>query len=632
MNYLSVENISKSFGDRVLFEDITMYINQGDKVALIAKNGAGKTSLLNLIAGLENPDTGKIWLHPNVETVFLSQEPQLDENFTVFDAVYRSQNPVMKALAAYELSLLQHDDGESMQHAIGEMDRLNAWNYDVKVKQILSILDVDYLERRVGSLSGGQRKRVALAKVLIDEPDFLIFDEPTNHLDLEMIEWLQDYIKQSKITLLTVTHDRYFLDAVCNQIIELEHKQLYKYQGSYTEFLEKKAEREANMAVNLDRTKSLYKKELEWMRKQPQARGTKAKSRIDSFYDIEEKSKMKLGEDQVILDIQMTRLGSKVLELHNVSKSFNGQQLFEKLDYKFTRNDRVGIIGRNGTGKSTILDIMVGLLEPDSGKVVHGETLNIGYYNQKGMKFNGDKRAIDIVKDIAEYIPMNGGKKLSASQLMERFLFDGPKQQTFVSKLSGGEKRRLFLLTILIENPNFLILDEPTNDLDIVTLQVLEDFLQSFPGAVVIVSHDRYFMDKIVEHVFVLGEGTTVRDFPGNYTDYREFKAQEKLEAREEKAIAKAEARAEAKEAKAEAVVEKENKLKSGGHEERKELKKLEKQIEKLEKEKLKRSELFNDPNLSSDKIVELSKELKEIQDELEEKEMRWMELVEMLD
>jgi ATP-binding cassette subfamily F protein uup len=619
MNYLTVENISKSFGDRVLFSDITMYINQGDKVALIAKNGTGKTSLLNIVAGTETPDSGKYWLHPHIRTVFLSQEPALDENFSVFDAVYKSQNPVMQAIAAYEQSLLNHADEDAMQKAISDIDRLDAWNYEARVKQILSVLEVNYLDRKVKSLSGGQRKRVALAKVLIDEPDFLILDEPTNHLDLEMIEWLQEYLSKSKITLLTVTHDRYFLDAVCNHILELEHGTLYKYQGTYTQFLEKKAEREINMAVVLDKTKQLYKKELEWMRRQPQARGTKAKSRIDEFYSIEEKSKQKLGEDQMQLDIQMTRLGSKILELHNVSKAYEGHSLFNNLDYKFAPFDRVGIIGRNGTGKSTMLDIMACITEPDSGKVVHGETLSIGYYNQKGMKMKEDKRAIDVVKDIAEYIPLNGGKKLSAGQLMERFLFDGPKQQTFVSKLSGGEKRRLFLLTLLIKNPNFLILDEPTNDLDIMTLQVLEEFLQHFPGVVVVVSHDRYFMDKIVEHVFVLGEGDKVRDFPGNYTDYRMAREQEIQIAKNEASVQKSEQKIEQK-----AKV-------AASQDDRKEFKKIEKQLQKIEEDKAKITEQFNNADLSPDKIMELSKQLQALQAELEDKEMRWLELSEMM-
>jgi ATP-binding cassette subfamily F protein uup len=399
----------------------------------------------------------------------------------------------------------------------------------------------------------------------------------------------------------------------------LEHGTLYKYQGTYTQFLEKKAEREINMAVVLDKTKQLYKKELEWMRRQPQARGTKAKSRIDEFYSIEEKSKQKLGEDQMQLDIQMTRLGSKILELHNVSKAYEGHSLFNNLDYKFAPFDRVGIIGRNGTGKSTMLDIMACITEPDSGKVVHGETLSIGYYNQKGMKMKEDKRAIDVVKDIAEYIPLNGGKKLSAGQLMERFLFDGPKQQTFVSKLSGGEKRRLFLLTLLIKNPNFLILDEPTNDLDIMTLQVLEEFLQHFPGVVVVVSHDRYFMDKIVEHVFVLGEGDKVRDFPGNYTDYRMAREQEIQIAKNEASVQKSEQKIEQK-----AKV-------AASQDDRKEFKKIEKQLQKIEEDKAKITEQFNNADLSPDKIMELSKQLQALQVELEDKEMRWLELSEMM-
>ena len=621
MNYLSVEGLNKAYGDRVLFTDITFYINQGDKVALVAKNGTGKTSLLRTLAGEESPEGGKVWLHPNIQTVFLKQEPNMSPLLTVFEAVYQSANPIMQALANYEKAMKQPEDGDCLQKALSDMDRLNAWNYDQKVKMILSVLKVDYLDRPLGQLSGGQKKRVALAKVLIDEPDFLILDEPTNHLDLEMIEWLQGYLKQAKITLLTVTHDRYFLDAVCNQILELDQQELFKYSGNYSQFLEKKALRQANEAANLARTKKLYKKELEWMRRQPQARGTKAKSRIDDFYKIEAKAKKKTEEGELELDIQMSRLGSKILELHNVSKSYRGQVLFEKLDYKFRKRDRLGIIGRNGTGKSTLLNIITQNLASDTGKVVHGETLKIGYYTQANMQIKTDKKALDLVRDIADYIPMNGGKKLSASQLMERFLFDPSKQQTFISKLSGGELRRLHLLCILMDNPNFLILDEPTNDLDIVSLQVLEEFLQEFPGCVLLVSHDRYFMDRIVEHVFVLGEGSQVRDFPGNYTDYRLAQAEAK----------KAEQLQKEAEKKAEKQKVEVKKSRPPSKEERKEIKKLERQIEKLEEKKQKLSKGFNDSSLSAEQIVELSKELNAIQEELDEKEMQWMELVEEL-
>lgn len=621
MNYLSVEGLNKAYGDRVLFTDITFYINQGDKVALVAKNGTGKTSLLRTLAGEESTEGGKVWLHPNIQTVFLKQEPNMSPLLTVFEAVYQSANPIMQALANYEKAMKHPEDGDRLQKALSDMDRLNAWNYDQKVKMILSVLKVDYLDRPLGQLSGGQKKRVALAKVLIDEPDFLILDEPTNHLDLEMIEWLQDYLKQAKITLLTVTHDRYFLDAVCNQILELDQQELFKYSGNYSQFLEKKALRQANEAANLARTKKLYKKELEWMRRQPQARGTKAKSRVDDFYQIEAKAKKKTEEGELELDIQMSRLGSKILELHNVSKSYRGQVLFEKLDYKFRKRDRLGIIGRNGTGKSTLLNIITQNLASDTGKVVHGETLKIGYYTQANMQIKTDKKALDVVRDIADYIPMNGGKKLSASQLMERFLFDPSKQQTFISKLSGGELRRLHLLCILMDNPNFLILDEPTNDLDIVSLQVLEEFLQEFPGCVLLVSHDRYFMDRIVEHVFVLGEGSQVRDFPGNYTDYRLAQAEAQ----------KAEQLQKEAEKKAEKQKVEVKKSRNPSKEERKEIKKLERQIEKLEEKKQKLSEGFNDSSLSAEQIVELSKELNTIQEELDEKEMQWMELVEEL-
>lgn len=610
MNYLTLEQVARSYGDRVLFKDLTLYINQGDKVALVAKNGTGKTSLLQLISGFEPADQGKVWLHPHIKTVFLSQDPNLNQDLSVFEEVYTSSNPIVRAISHYEHCMKTND--ASLQDAIMEIDRLNGWNYEAKVKQILSVLEVDYLDQKIHSLSGGQKKRVALAKVLIDEPDFLILDEPTNHLDLEMIEWLQDYLKQSKITLLTVTHDRYFLDAICNQIVELDQQQLFKYQGSYTQYLEKKAEREANRQVVYEKNKNLYRKELEWMRRQPQARGTKAKARIDEFYEIEEKLKNKTEEDSLFLDIQMTRLGSKILELHNVSKSFENKKLFSGIDYKFTPRDRLGIIGRNGTGKSTLLDIITQKILPDTGKVIHGETLKIAYYTQKGMRLKEDKKAIDVVKDIAEYIPMNGGKKLAASQLMERFLFDGPRQQTFVSKLSGGEKRRLYLLTLLIENPNFLILDEPTNDLDIFTLQVLEDFLQYFPGAVLLVTHDRYFMDKIVDHVFVLGEDQ-LRDFPGNYSDYKSFKEELKSKGNTNEGQLK----------------KNQEQPKETKQIDRKELKKIEKQIQKLEEEKNEITSMFESANLSSDQIMNLSQKLHEIQNQLDEKETQWLEMSE---
>ncbi|BDS13482.1 ABC-F family ATP-binding cassette domain-containing protein [Aureispira anguillae] len=618
MNYLTVEGVSKSFGERVLFEDITFYINQGDRVAFIAKNGTGKTSLMDIIMKKEEADGGKVWLHHKISIGYLSQDPNLDLESTVFEAVYNSENPVMQAILAYEKSLSNPDDVESMQEAMSAMDRMQAWDYEFKIKQILSKLKVDYMDRKVKMLSGGQKKRVALAKVLIDAPQFLILDEPTNHLDLDMIEWLEDYLKQGKHTIFMVTHDRYFLDSVCTQILELDQQQIFKYSGDYGYYLEKKADRENNFAATTEKAQNLYRKELDWMRRQPKARGTKAKARIDKFFEVEKKAKRKLDNDEVMLDIKMTRLGSKIIELHNIHKSYGEHVILKGFDYKFKKGDRVGIVGKNGAGKSTLLNMMVGKETVDAGKIVIGDTIVIGYYTQSGMKLKEDKRVIDVVRDIAEFIPMHKGQKLTAVQLCERFLFDSKKQQTYVSKLSGGERRRLYLLTILMKNPNFLILDEPTNDLDIMTLQVLEEFLLTFPGCIVIVSHDRHFMDKIVEHTFVLEGDGFVRDFPGNYSAYRAVSKQEAIETKaEEKELAAAKP-----------VVKTASKI---SQEERKEVKRLERQISKLEDQKTAITAQFNDTNLSPEKIAELSKELNQLNENLEEKEMRWMELVDEL-
>ena len=463
-----------------------------------------------------------------------------------------------------------------------------------------------------------KKKRVALAKVLIDAPEFLILDEPTNHLDLDMIEWLEDYLKQGKQTIFMVTHDRYFLDSVCNQILELDQQQIFKYTGNYAYYLEKKADRESSFASTTEKAKNLYRKELDWMRRQPKARGTKAKARIDKFFEVEKKAKRSLDDDEVMLDIKMTRLGSKIIELHNIQKSYGEHVILRGFDYKFKKGDRVGIVGKNGAGKTTLLNMMVGKEDVDGGKIVVGDTIVIGYYTQSGMKLKEDHRVIDVIRNIAEFIPMHKGQKLSAVQLCERFLFDAKKQQTFVSKLSGGERRRLYLLTIIMKNPNFLILDEPTNDLDIMTLQVLEEFLQSFPGCIVIVSHDRHFMDKIVEHTFVLEGDGLVRDFPGNYSAYRAVAKQEAIEAKAEEKVLTAD----------QPEVKTASKI---SQEERKEIKRLERQISKLEEQKTKITAQFNDMSLTPDQITELSKKLNQLNEDLEEKEMRWMELVDEL-
>ena len=494
------------------------------------------------------------------------------------------------------------------------MDRMEAWDYEVKVKTILFKLKLDDLKQEVSILSGGQRKRLSLAKILIDQPDFLILDEPTNHLDLEMIEWLQEYLSKEQITLFIVTHDRYFLDAICNEILELEEGDLYRYKGNYTYYLEKKEERQAILQTNIDKAKNLYSKELEWMRRQPKARGTKSKARIESFYNVEKSAKKKIKNDKIQLEVQMTRLGSKILEMHKVSKAYGDLKILDQFTYTFKKRDRVGIIGKNGVGKTTVLNMLTGTESIDAGKIVVGDTLEIGYYTQKGMKMDEGKRVIEIVRDIAEYIPLVGGRKMTAAQLLERFLFSKDAQWKHVSVLSGGEKKRLYLLTILMKNPNFLILDEPTNDLDLITLKVLEEFLEEFEGCIITVSHDRYFMDRLVDHLFIFeGEGQ-VRDFPGNYTDYRtHISSDDKLKQRK---------------AKDKAVKDKFNEGKRKlTYNEKKEYDTIESLIDALEQEKRTIEVQFNDPDLNPEKIKELGMRIKEIDDEIADKTARWMEL-----
>lgn len=618
MNYLALENVTKSYGEQVLFEDIFLYINQGERVALVARNGTGKSSLINLVMGKESPDSGSVVVHKGIKTGFLEQEPVLDERLSVFEAVYQSENPVMRAIVAYELALLRPENEHPLQLAMSEMERLQAWDYEAKVKTILSKLGITQLDQLVGMLSGGQRKRVALAKVLIEEPDFLILDEPTNHLDLAMIEWLEEFLARPGITLFMVTHDRYFLEAVCDRIVELDNGQVYKYDGSYSYYLQKKAEREESLASSTDRARNLYVRELDWMRRQPKARGTKAKSRIDAFFDLEKKANRRLDDGRIEIDIQMNRLGSKVIELHNVSKSFNGKTLIRNFDYKVKHRDRIGIVGNNGSGKSTLLNLMTELDTPDTGKVVVGDTVVLGYYNQRGMNFADGKKVIDIIKDIAEFIPMKGGKKMLASQLLERFLFDSKKQQNFVYKLSGGEKRRLYLLTILIKNPNVLILDEPTNDLDVATLQVLEAFLDQYEGVVIIVSHDRHFMDKLVEHTFAFEEDGQIRDYPGNYTAYREARTKEISEAKQQQKNLAAQQSVQP------TVAATRRALSS---EAQKELRRVERDLEKLEEQKATLTNKFNDPALNADQMKQFSQELAKVMAQIEERELRWLEL-----
>ncbi|WP_452599331.1 ABC-F family ATP-binding cassette domain-containing protein, partial [Pontimicrobium sp. MEBiC01747] len=523
MNYLTVENIAKSYGELTLFKDISFSVHKDQKIAFVAKNGTGKTSILNILAKLDSPDAGNVIFRKDIKVSFLPQEPYLDSNLTIEGTIFSSDSEILKVIKQYEKAILNPEDTDAYQKAFEDMDIHNAWDFETQYKQILFKLKLENLNQKVSALSGGQKKRLSLANALINKPDLLILDEPTNHLDLEMIEWLESFFAKENITLFMVTHDRYFLERVCNEIIELDHGELYSYKGNYSYYLEKKEARIEQEHVETNKAKQLYKKELGWMRRQPKARTTKSKSRIDDFADIKHKAHQRRKDHVVQLELNMERLGSKIIELKKVSKAYKDKIILDKFDYMFQKGERAGIIGKNGTGKSSFLNILTQSIEPDSGKVVIGETVKIGYYTQAGITPKPNQKVIDVVREFGDYIPLKKGRQISAQQLLERFLFDRKKQYDFVEKLSGGERKRLYLCTVLIQNPNFLILDEPTNDLDIVTLNVLENFLLDFPGCLIVVSHDRYFMDKIVDHLFVFrGEGV-IEDFPGNYSDFRAY-------------------------------------------------------------------------------------------------------------
>lgn len=628
MNYLTLENVSKSYGEKVLFEGISLQINKGQKVALVARNGSGKSTLMRVIFGLEAPEGVGSLVHfrNGIRVGFLNQDPTFNPKHTILEAVFVNlENPLMQAVKEYEVALLFPEREKALQDALTKMDDLKAWDFESKVKEMLYRFEIGSLDQEVDSLSGGQQKRLALAQLLIDEPDFLILDEPTNHLDLELIEWLEDYLQRSNLTLFMVTHDRYFLEIVCDTILEMDHGKLYKYKGNYSEFLEKKSVRLENEAAELGKSKKLFKRELDWIRKSPRARTTKAKSRIDSFEIIKEKAHQKRDDSSVQIEMKGRRLGSKILEAQYISKSYGDKKIVENFFYKFSRGEKVGIAGPNGVGKTTFLKMLTKEIRPDSGKIVVGDTIVFGYYTQAGMKLPEDQRVIEVVRDIAEYIPVDKGQKITAASLLERFLFPRKQQQVFVSQLSGGEKRRLYLLTILMANPNFLILDEPTNDLDILTLNVLEEFLMEFPGCVLVVSHDRYFMDKIVDHLFVFeGEGK-LKDYNGNYSDYRRvYKEKELARQRAERDQRKQ------LEKGVKAAAEKANdKNPSQGlsRDEKKELKKIERQVEKLGTAKQEILDKFNEGDLSPEQIADLSKQLADLESKLEDKEMEWMEL-----
>ncbi len=615
MNYLSVENISKSYGERVLFDNVSFGINKDQKIAFIAKNGSGKTTIMNMINGLDEPDTGQVIIRKEIKMAFLSQNNNLQDELTIEENIFASDNEILKVIECYEKALENPNDEEAYQRAFDDMDRHNAWDFETQFKQILYKLKLEDLKMKVKNMSGGQKKRLSLAIILISKPDLLILDEPTNHLDLEMIEWLEDYFAKENITLFMVTHDRFFLERVCNEIIELDNGKIYQYKGNYSYYLAKKEERLASENATIDKAQNLFVKELAWMRRQPKARTTKSKSRQDDFYKIKAVAESRRKENVVELEINMERMGSKIIEMVKLNKNFPDRTILKDFSYSFQRGERIGIIGKNGTGKSTFLNILTQTIQPDSGKVIIGDTIKIGYYTQSGINPKPGQKVIDIIKEYGEYIPLTKGKIISASQLLERFLFDAKKQYDFVEKLSGGELKRLYLCTVLIQNPNFLILDEPTNDLDIVTLNVLESFLLDYPGCLLVVSHDRYFMDKIVDHLFVFrGEGE-IEDFPGNYSDFRAYE-----DSAEPKVL---------NSVSTEKTNWKEKQTASTGlsFNEQKEFNKIEREIKDLEIQKKTIEQEFADGKVADDKIEAKANELQKIIQTLEEKEERWFEL-----
>jgi len=631
MNYLSAENLTKSFSEKILFDSISFGIAKGEKVALVARNGTGKTTLMRILAGLESPESGQVTVRKDIRIVYLDQDPLLDPELTILEAIFKDDNPIVRLIRDYEacleLNSESHSDEsqEQLSLLMTQMEDANAWDYEVRVRQVLSRLDIHHLNQKINSLSGGQRKRIALAKVLIEPAELILMDEPTNHLDVEMVEWLEDYLSQSGIALLLVTHDRYFLDNVCNKIMELDRGKLFSYEGNFSYFLEKKLEREVNESSEMDKARNILRTELEWIRRQPKARGTKSKSRVDSFYELQEKTGGKKAEEKMKLDVKMNRIGGKVIEMKKVYKSFDKLKILDGFDYTFKTGERIGIVGKNGCGKTTFLNMLIGSEKADSGKINVGETIVFGYYSQQGLELKEDKRVIEVVKDHAEMIQLSDGTKVQASQFLNLFQFPPEQQHTFVSKLSGGERRRLHLLTVLVKNPNFLILDEPTNDLDLITLGVLEEFLLHYRGCLVVVSHDRYFMDKLVDHMFIFEGDGKIRDFNGTYSDYHREKAEKervesKLKSRESKLD-----RERVKETEI-ATTEK----KKFTYKEKLEFETLGKEIAVLENEKLLLGTQLSDINAGHEDLRKWAERMDEVIRAIDDKSMRWLELSEL--
>lgn len=622
ISYLQIEHLTKSFGDKLLFSDISFGLAEGQKVALIAKNGMGKTTLLNIIAGKEDYDSGNISFRNGLRIGYLHQQPEFNPASEVLEACLKCDNEAVKTIARYE-HCLHNGTPEEMAAIMAEMDVHKAWDYEARIKQILGKLRIDNLTQKMGQLSGGQRKRVALANVLISEPDLLFLDEPTNHLDLEMVEWLEEFLRRSSMTLFMVTHDRYFLDHVCSDILEIDQQTLFHYKGNYSYYIEKHAERIDNFNAETQRAQNLYRHELDWMRRQPQARGHKARSRIDDFYTLEERAKQRLVNDNMQLEVKASYIGSKIFEAQYISKSYGDLKILDNFYYNFARYEKLGIVGKNGTGKSTFLKLLLGEVKPDSGRFDIGETVRFGYYRQEGLHFNEQMKVIDIVRDIAEEIELGGGRKLNASQFLQHFMFPPETQHNYVYKLSGGEKQRLHLCTVLIKNPNFLILDEPTNDLDIVTLNILEEYLRAFKGCLIVVSHDRFFMDKVIDHLLVFeGEGK-VKDFPGNYTDYREWReANELTEAKEKEENTK--------KGTPKTISTKADNPRRLSFKEKTELAALDKEIPELEQEKAEIETRMSSGTCTTKEITDLSEQFANLSNLLDEKILRWLELSEI--